>query len=124
MGRRGRPRLPVKLDLADRLRASGLSWGEVSKMLDVHRNTLLAARQRHNHEPVERFQMPRQKRMLLAAQRYLKADRGEGLTTLEIGSAEELVRFLATLYRENADLREALGKAQAQIRDMSRELAR
>lgn len=90
-------------------------------MLEVNRNTLLAHRQRGEQE---RFAMPRQKRMLLAAARYLRANMGEGLTPIELRSAEDLVRFLGALYRDNAELREALGKAQGQIRDLTKELAR
>lgn len=86
-------------------------------MLDVHRNTLLAHRARAHHEAEERFQMPRQKRLLVSADRFLRANQGEGLTPMEFRSAEDLVRFLAEIYRENAELREALAKARAQIRD-------
>ena len=124
MKKRGRPRLPVKLDLADRLRTSGLSWDEVSKMLDVHRNTLLAHRTRAHTEATERFQMPRQKRMLVAAGRFLRANQGEGLSPMELRSAEDLVRYLSAIYREAAGLRETLAKVQAQIHDYERMMRR
>ena len=116
----GRPLRQFRLAHADEMRSRGLSLSAISRELGVHRNTLLNRRARGQDE---RAHLKSQQVMLRSAQRYLKANLGEGLTPLEFRDAKDLVRLLTMLYRENTELRDGLIKARRQIRDLERALA-
>lgn len=130
---RGRPPREVSLEIADRLRASGLSWASIAQELGVARETLRVHRshgsltrrewKRGPAEVVKRAHLPHQAQLLRAASRYLKANLGQGLTPLEFKDAKGLVRLIGSVYRENDSLRDALSKARLRIRDLERMLA-
>lgn len=115
------PEKRIGLAEADRLRATGTTWSVIARKLGVSVETLLKHRKR-NAEP--RGALPSQRRLVLAASRFLRANLGEGLTPVEFTSAKGLVDWLRALHRENGELRVALTKSRQRVRDLERMLAR